>query len=121
VERVGLVERYRGVMVAMTYTRKRWFALALIVAAPVAATIGLTVYFNPSRPQGILHDPNENEPELQAIFRAAEKQTDEELKGEPRELGFIHRYWNTKKRILKEKHNLYWRTPAEMNPNVRFD
>lgn len=36
-------------------------------------------------------------------------------------LGFCHLYWNTKKRILKEQFNLDWKTPAELNPDCRFD
>ena len=36
-------------------------------------------------------------------------------------LGFCHRIWSTKKRILKEKYNIDWKTPAEMNPGVMFD
>jgi hypothetical protein len=107
----------------MTFTRKRWLALALIVAAPVAATLGLTAYFEWSRSQPYQkrHDPIEDDPDLQPILQAAEKQAKEELKGEPQELGFIHRYWSVKRRILKDKHGIDWRTPAEMNPNLAIE
>lgn len=36
-------------------------------------------------------------------------------------LGYCHLYWETKKRILKEKYNIDWLSPAELNPMVIFD
>lgn len=36
-------------------------------------------------------------------------------------LGYCHLYWETKKRILKEKYNIEWLSPAELNPMVCFD
>ena len=36
-------------------------------------------------------------------------------------LGYCHLYWETKKRILKEKYNIEWLSPAELNPMVFFD
>lgn len=35
--------------------------------------------------------------------------------------GFCHKFWNTKKCILKKEYGIEWKTPAEMNPMVRFD
>ena len=29
--------------------------------------------------------------------------------------------WGTKRRILKEKYNIEWKSPAEMDPDVCFD
>lgn len=36
-------------------------------------------------------------------------------------LGYCHLIWCKRKRILKEKYNIDWKTPAEMNPDVIFD
>lgn len=36
-------------------------------------------------------------------------------------LGFCHLYWATKKRILKERYGIDWKSPAELNPCVNFD
>ena len=35
-------------------------------------------------------------------------------------MGTCHRYWARKKELLK-KEGIEWRTPAEMNPTIRFD
>jgi len=34
--------------------------------------------------------------------------------------GFCHYYWPVRKRILKEKYNIEWKTPAEENPLLNF-
>ena len=36
-------------------------------------------------------------------------------------LGYCHLYWATKKRILKEKYSLDWKSPAELNPHILYD
>jgi len=35
--------------------------------------------------------------------------------------GYCHKFWKYKKQLLKEKYNIDWRTPQEMNPDCRFD
>lgn len=35
--------------------------------------------------------------------------------------GYCHILWGCKKEILKEKFNIDWRSPAEMNPHCKFD
>ena len=37
------------------------------------------------------------------------------------QLGSCHTLWALQKRILKEKYNITWYTPAELNPDDRFD
>ncbi len=104
----------------MTYIQKRWIALSFLVMAPIAMTLGATYYFNgPHR--ALVHDATEDDPAVQPLIRAAEKAADKELEGVPRRLGFCHQYWAVKKRILKEKHGIDWHSPAELNPNTRFD
>ena len=33
-------------------------------------------------------------------------------------MGYCHLYWKVKKRILREKYKINWRTPSELNPNI---
>lgn len=53
----------------------------------------------------------------------AEKETSILLKDDPtRELlGFCHFYWGMKKKILKERYGIDWKTPAEEHPEIIFD
>ncbi len=44
--------------------------------------------------------------------------TDHESKGR---LGFVHAVWATKERLLLDRYNIEWRSPAELNPTVLFD
>ena len=37
------------------------------------------------------------------------------------QLGCCHRIWSMQKTILKEKHGITWYTPAELNPDIKFD
>lgn len=69
------------------------------------------------------YDPIEDDPKYKEIFEQvrieAEKQLEQE--GIKKCLGYCHAHWNTMKKILKEKHNIEWKTPAEMNPEIMFD
>jgi hypothetical protein len=53
------------------------------------------------------------EPELEKLIR-------EEI-GEGGYLGFCHRYWGAKKRILKERFGIDWKSTADRFPGVMFD
>ena len=37
------------------------------------------------------------------------------------QLGSCHRLWALQKRILKEKYGITWYTPAELNPEIKYD
>ena len=37
------------------------------------------------------------------------------------QLGSCHRLWAMQKNILKEKYGITWYTPAELNPEIKFD
>ena len=67
------------------------------------------------------HDPIEDTAEYKAVIEDVEKELAELLKDKPRGMGFCHIYWYEKKRILKEKYGIEWKSPALMNPRVRFD
>ncbi len=55
------------------------------------------------------------------IEKKVDKMVNEILKDEPRMRGFCHRYWATKKKILREHYGIIWYTPAERNPDIRYD
>ncbi len=72
---------------------------------------------------GLYYDPIEEDPRYAEVFSKIDAEVDEALgittKGGGR--GYIHVIWETKKRLLKHKYNIDWRTPAELNPHVMFD
>lgn len=87
-----------------------------------------------------LHDPLEDDPDLQPIFEEARLQArQEEALGHQSRMvelqntspksadllcsgrGLCHQQWLVMKRILLEKHGIEWMTPAEMNPFMIFD
>ena len=69
------------------------------------------------------HDPIEDDPEIRPLIDAATEEANEALADHPRrgQLGFCHVLWATKKRILREKHGIEWRTPSEMDPLTFYD
>jgi len=69
----------------------------------------------------LYHDPLEDLPEMAEIFDNAMRDTDAELAGVERRMGFCHQLWRTKQRILKTNYGLDWLTPSEMNLSARFD
>jgi len=53
-----------------------------------------------------------------------EKKVDQEVRkkiGNGGYLGYCHRFWALKQRILKEEYGIDWKSPAEMNPDWFFD
>jgi hypothetical protein len=66
-------------------------------------------------------DPSEDDPQLATHLLRATLEVDAELAAEDRNImGFCHLFWHTKKRILRERYGVDWRTPAELNEIV-FD
>ena len=69
----------------------------------------------------ILTDPVESTDVFLKNRFEIEKLTDELLRASVNpDVPFCALYWNTKKNVLKKKFGIEWKTPAEMNPNVRF-
>jgi hypothetical protein len=66
----------------------------------------------------LIRDPIEDDPRYREILERADAETREELAGKERN---CYVFWKVKKRILKERHGLDWKTPAELNPTVLFD
>jgi hypothetical protein len=98
----------------------------LSVLLPALVIAAWVVYIaTPSRdlPRSIVrqHDPIEDDPVAGPLVKIADAEAHEELKGEEQIFGGCHMLWITKKRILKDKYGVDWRTPAEMNPHIIFD
>ncbi len=69
----------------------------------------------------ILTDPVEYSPEFLEARFDVENRVDEILwqtGDDP--TPFCIRYWNTKKKVLKDLYSIDWKTPEEMNPQIRF-
>ena len=43
------------------------------------------------------------------------------IKDDDRPLGLCHSIWERMKTIFKEEYNIDWKSPAECNPDARFD
>ena len=66
-------------------------------------------------------DKKEQDPKFQKQFEEDTKAAEEECKEIKGQMGYCHAFWGAKKRILKEKYGINWKTPAEMNPHCKFD
>ena len=71
----------------------------------------------------MIKDPIEQTSEYQNISNEVDEETNKILSEQsiPKTRGYINKFWALKKQILKNKHNLNWKTPAEMNPGILFD
>lgn len=72
---------------------------------------------------GLLRDPVEDDPRHAVVFRNIDDEVKTLLADHPRRggEGFVNIYWETKKRLLKNRYGIDWRSPGEMNPQVIFD
>ncbi len=71
--------------------------------------------------EGILKaDPVQATQEWEEVIYEVEKEVDEQLKEEPRGMGFCFSYWSAKRAALTRR-GIEWRSPASMNPRVMFD
>lgn len=69
----------------------------------------------------LLVDPVEKSEEYLKLRYQVEKAVDEALsESKDMETPYFIRYWACKKKILLEQYGIDWKTPAECNPNVRF-
>jgi len=77
----------------------------------------------PQQKSSVRHDPIEDDPNYQAVISAIDAEVNENLKHHPMRggFGFVHIYWQEKKRVLHDKYGIEWRSPAEMNPHILFD
>ena len=74
---------------------------------------------------GIMHDSKERDPKYKMLIKQAEKEAEKNLLAKTHNLknmeGYYHIFWDEKQRILKEKYNIDWKTPQELNPLTLFD
>lgn len=69
-------------------------------------------------------DPLENLPGFSLVIKEAEDEAIRRLRKKGHTIpskGCCHLIWQEKKKILKEEAGIEWRTPAELNPNMKFD
>ncbi len=69
------------------------------------------------------HDPIEDDPVINPLIIAATEEARAELVASGEGLGFgsCHSLWRIKQRILKDKYQIEWKSPGEMNPGCVFD
>lgn len=72
-----------------------------------------------SKPEPIKHDPIEDTEEFQAVIDEVNKEAESLVESDIR-LGRYYFVEKEKKRILKEKYNIDWKTTDEMNPGWDF-
>ena len=65
-------------------------------------------------------DPVQATKKWEDVINEVEKEVDEELKYEPRGMGFCFSYWSAKRTALARR-GIEWRSPSAMNPRVMFD
>ena len=68
----------------------------------------------------MLRDSVERSNEYEIAMKKIDPILDKEFPEDQVIMGTCHRYWARKKELLK-KEGIEWRTPAEMNPTIRFD
>lgn len=66
-------------------------------------------------------DPVEYTAEWENIYYDVEDELNRRFKNVHRHMGFCFRYWGAKQELLKEKYNIDWHSPSQMNPRVMFD
>jgi hypothetical protein len=71
----------------------------------------------------VKRDPLETDARYMEFLAAASNQAEAELADHPMNggIGFCHVLWKKKKEILRERYGLEWQTPAELNPDIKFD
>jgi len=79
----------------------------------------------PEDRDGFKYDPKERNQRYRSIIKKAEEEAEELVsKKYPnirKMMGGCHAIWGEQKRILKEKYDIDWKTPKELNPLVLFD
>lgn len=86
--------------------------------------------FTPEELVKIIHDPRighlRKDPveytwEWENIFYDMEDKIEKRFANAPRHMGLCFRIWSAKQELLAEEYGIEWRSPAQMNPRVRFD
>ena len=69
----------------------------------------------------LLYDPIEDTVEYQNIRDELESELFKLMQNVDVKMGRSYKYWSLKKRILKQKYNIDWKSPPEMNPGIIFN
>lgn len=77
-------------------------------------------HFRPPQREFTQTDPVEKNPEYKDAFKTVEELVKKEI-GVGGYMGYCHKYWHYKKKYLKELFNIDWKSPAELNPDTKFD
>jgi hypothetical protein len=80
---------------------------------------GITDYFIGD--SGFFRDKIELTPLYGMVIHDVELLAEKEMENSPPGMGRIHAYEEIKKRLLKEKYGVVWRTTQEMNPHICID
>ena len=68
------------------------------------------------------HDPLEDDPEIKKIIDVAREEARAILVSQKHPTrGFRPWLWRVQKKILKEKYGIDWKSPAAMNPHIRYE
>jgi hypothetical protein len=69
-----------------------------------------------------LHDPIEDDPSISVLVSAAATEAEDLARQSGRTgRGVCHLIWREQARILAERHNIIWQSPAQMNPGIMYD
>ena len=70
-------------------------------------------------PQGALHDPIEDAPDIRPIVRQVERRAEKEsaIQG----MGLCHDVWGRMRDILKNEHGIVWYPPSRINTDLLYD
>ena len=71
--------------------------------------------------QELVYDPVEDTVEYQNIRDELESELFKLMQNVDVKMGRSYKYWSLKKRILKQKYNIDWKSPPEMNPGIIFN
>jgi hypothetical protein len=69
----------------------------------------------------VKRDPIEQTDEYKTIEKELEAKIADELKGVTRTRGYNRKYWRVKSEILKNEYSMEWKSPAVLNPRIKFD
>jgi hypothetical protein len=67
------------------------------------------------------HDPIEDDPDVARIIQKVDRLVRRRHMFRKKGMGYCHEFWAEKKRILRLKYGIEWRSPQEMNPGTMFD
>jgi hypothetical protein len=68
------------------------------------------------------YDAKEFDPKFKETMEDVKDEVDVKMKhqGSYHQFGSVHQFWELKKQLLKER-GIEWRSPQELNPNIRWD